>query len=149
MNEVTVRNVGPGDLPRCATVYVEAFAAPPYNEEWSLEDAEAMLEVYLRRDPTLCFCAEMDREVVGIAFCSEVSVYRATIEELAVLPRMQGMGVGKALLDRCLEELRSRGHRDVTLVADANAPAYDFYRRHGFRPTRRHVLMVRDLSEPG
>ncbi|MGQ9523502.1 MAG: GNAT family N-acetyltransferase [Armatimonadota bacterium] len=145
MNEVTVRNVGSGDLPRCARVYVEAFAEPPYREDWSLVDAEAMLEVYLRRDPSLCFCAEFGGDVVGIAFCSSVSVYRASIEELAVLPAMQGTGIGKALLNRCLEEFASRGNREVTLVVDANAPAYGFYRRHGFRPTRRHVLMVREL----
>jgi len=143
--DFTVRPVAPGDLSGCAAVYVEAFADPPHNLTWSLQDAEELLGVFLQREPSLCFCAEAKRTVIGIAFCSTVARYRATIEELAVLPAWQGKGVGKALLDKCLEELRGRGYTQVDLIANLRAPAMRFYERNGFRVVRHYAVLVKDL----
>lgn len=51
-----------------------------------------------------------------------------------LLPRLQGRGVGRGLLDRWLREARSLGADGVHLGANAdNLRAIRFWQRHGFR----------------
>jgi len=140
-----IRRATPPDLPRCAEVFVAAFAEPPYCEDWSLEMAQERLGAFLERCPADCFCAEWRDEVVGLAFCTSIGAQRAVLEELAVAPEAQGQGLGAALLRHCLEHFRARGLARLELVARRDAPAFEFYRRLGFRPTQRYVLMVKEL----
>lgn len=52
------------------------------------------------------------------------------IGRMAVLREWRGRGVGDAMLGELLHAARGRGWREVTL--NAQAPAIDFYLRHGF-----------------
>ena len=54
----------------------------------------------------------------------------AKIGRMAVLPAWRGRGVGAAMLAVLLREARLRGWHEVVL--HAQAPAVDFYLRHGF-----------------
>lgn len=59
------------------------------------------------------------------------------IRSIAVLPQMQGTGIGSAMLasaDRCAAE---RGRRRLVLATSPqNTGAINFYERHGFAPER-------------
>ncbi|QYO79062.1 GNAT family N-acetyltransferase [Devosia salina] len=64
-------------------------------------------------------------QLVGfIAFAGE------WIEQLYILPEWQGMGIGKVLLE--IAKVKSRSLRLWTF--QQNAPARQFYERHGFVP---------------
>ncbi len=55
-----------------------------------------------------------------------------------LLPRLQGRGRGRALIDRWLERMRERGSHGAHLaVGLANARAIAFYHRYGFRELER------------
>ncbi|MGH7645393.1 MAG: GNAT family N-acetyltransferase [Gemmatimonadales bacterium] len=59
----------------------------------------------------------------------------AEIPSLHVLPHLRGRGLGRALLDRALAELRRRGYAECTLwVLEENRPAQAFYEKLGWRP---------------
>lgn len=72
-----------------------------------------------------------------------------------LLPRAQGRGFGRRLIERLLMELQGRGSPGVHLGVDAvNERALGFYRRLRFHElyrsgssSHRSVLMVRSLSE--
>jgi ribosomal protein S18 acetylase RimI-like enzyme len=71
------------------------------------------------------------------------------------LPRMQGVGLGQAMIDRWLALMRAQGSRGVHLgVSAQNARALRFYRLYGFeefvpdRPMRGVHWFVMDLSSP-
>ena len=71
-----------------------------------------------------------------------------------LLPRLQGQGMGKALVDRFLDTLRAAGSPGVHLgTGEANARARRFYDVYGFRTMprpegarRRTVWMQYDLG---
>lgn len=140
-----IRCVAREDLSQCARVYAEAFAAAPYCQQWTPAEAEEVLDALYHRDPEVCFCAAIDGEIVGIAFCSTVARYRATVEELAVHTRRQRQGIGTALLLHCADAMEQRGYAALDLLAHVEAPAFRFYKRRGFKTARRYVLMSRDL----
>ncbi|XVH32661.1 ribosomal protein S18-alanine N-acetyltransferase [Haloferacaceae archaeon DSL9] len=79
------------------------------------------------------------------------------VKDLAVHPDAQGMGIGRALLQRALLVLSTEGAAMVKLeVRESNDPAQALYYDEGFRPMRRipryysdgeaAVIMVVEMS---
>ncbi len=115
----------------------------------SLTDARRLLRVGLRRLPSLLARWMAGRYGVApgaamrlvrekLMFWSHADLpgadCRARIMSLAVHPRAQGGGVGRALFETAVAYLRSRGAGRVRLeVRPDNAPARHIYETTGFR----------------
>lgn len=60
----------------------------------------------------------------------------AGIRMLAVAPEAQGAGIGRALVESCIERAKANRRRRIGLVTRASmAPAHRIYERLGFRRT--------------
>jgi len=97
------------------------------------------------------FLAELDGVPVGRvdAFYNSVEDKHGTgfIDGPHVVPEVRRRGVGTALLERALENLRERGAlRAANGVGDWNTGAQAFLRAHRFEPTRTYSWMERDLA---
>ncbi len=51
---------------------------------------------------------------------------------IAVVPSRRGHGVGRDLLDALIDKAHAAGHTQVSLSVEKDAPAVEFYERHGF-----------------
>ncbi len=78
-------------------------------------------------------CIDNDR-IVGYCFGYK---HTGEVVVLAVLPRYEGRGIGKALLLQVVEELLSLGYRRLFLgcSSDSSHRSHGFYRHLGWRPT--------------
>jgi len=95
-------------------------------------DARGYVRHLLAFDPLGGLVAELDGEVVGMAW---VHLRRpvATIGPVAVEPRVQGRGIGRLLVERCLGVAGPRIPQ-VRLVQESfNATSLALYLRTGFR----------------
>ena len=100
----------------------------------------------------IVLAAESDGEVVGYAYAGlEGLDYMSlrgpagVVYDVVVDPAHRGRGVGRALLDATLDELKTRGARQVVLsTAEQNASAQRLFARAGFRRTM--IEMTRELS---
>jgi ribosomal protein S18 acetylase RimI-like enzyme len=89
--------------------------------------------------------AVQERQVVGYvharvshsaASSSRVERRFGEIESLAVLPRVQRLGLGRKLIEGAWEWLSSQGLDDCQIAVHAfNAEATRLYRRMGFAPS--------------
>ncbi len=72
------------------------------------------------------------------AMCSNLATAeRSYLESLAVSSRFRGQGIGTLLLERCFEESRLAGKRQISLhVVDTNPRAKQLYLRMGFHTVR-------------
>jgi ribosomal protein S18 acetylase RimI-like enzyme len=68
--------------------------------------------------------------LVGFARCTGDGVVDATVWDVAVHPLYQGVGLGRALMDYVLEELRRMGVDRVSLFADPHVVG--FYQGQGW-----------------
>jgi ribosomal protein S18 acetylase RimI-like enzyme len=100
------------------------------------------------------YVADLDDRIVGYAGVGPErdSSVRPTTGELYALfthPDVWGTGVGRALTDAALADLRAHGCDRVNLwVLDANTRARGFYRRYGFTETAdRTYSSLGDLLE--
>jgi N-acetylglutamate synthase len=100
---------------------------------------------FLARNPGLSRVAADDAAIVGIALCGHDG-RRGYIYHLAVDPAYQARGLGKRLMDECLDGLRQAGlKRALILVAEDNPRGRKFWRRYGWEEVPGPVIMGIDL----
>jgi N-acetylglutamate synthase len=100
---------------------------------------------FLARNPGLSRVATDGSIVVGVALCGQDG-RRGHIYHLAVDPNYQGHGLGKRLVDECLDGLRRAGlQRAIILVAHDNPRGCAFWKRCGWEEIPSAMAMGKDL----
>jgi len=96
-------------------------------------DSPAAIGRYLARNPGLSLVAESDGRPVGCLLCGHDG-RRGYLHHVVVAPAFRGQGVGRALVERALDDLAAAGiaktHIDV--FAD-NTAALAFWQRLGWQ----------------
>jgi N-acetylglutamate synthase len=109
-------------------------------------DSREDLARYLLRNPGLSRVAEDGANMVGVALCGHDG-RRGLIYHLAVEPAYQQQGLGRGLVEECLDALRPLGlERVLILVAADNALGRSFWRRSGWEDIPGAVVMGIDLA---
>ncbi|WP_460456256.1 GNAT family N-acetyltransferase [Arenimonas alkanexedens] len=133
--EVIARRALPSDAAACVdlrgrtrenAVSVERLAAMGITvDSWAADIAEGRLQGHV------CISRE---QLVGYGFGDLAS---GEVVVLALLPEFEGRGLGKALLERVVEDLWAAGHKRLFLgcAADPKLRSHGFYRHLGWRPT--------------
>jgi ribosomal-protein-alanine N-acetyltransferase len=104
------------------------------------------MEIY-ERYPAAFIVAEQDGELIGYIMCRVETGFstfgvlslskKGHVVSVAVLPRHQRKGVGTALLNEALTNLRGYKARECFLeVRASNTPAIGMYKQLGFRVVR-------------
>ena len=106
-------------------------------------------ERILRRNPGLCLAARVHGELAGAVLCCQDG-RRGYLYHLAVAAKFQRRGIGRAMVDRCLESLAREGISRCTIFLVANNEAgRNFWRETGWFERTDLVAFARDLAVPG
>ena len=81
---------------------------------------------------------------VGFAWVRPLSNHRAYIEEVAVLPALQGLGIGTALLREVVTRLHLQGCEEVTILPISQRKAW--VERAGFLATAGGTYRMRSSA---
>jgi ribosomal protein S18 acetylase RimI-like enzyme len=112
--------------------YHEGGGRVPALDAW-----QQQFETDPEYDPTLCFIARDGEAVVGVAQCWTSSY----IKNLVVHPRMQGRGLGRALLLNAFKVFQQRREGFVDLkVLEDNRRAQRLYESAGMYVVRRELV---------
>ena len=122
MSALTLRPATPADIPAITAIYgpnvADGIASFEYEVPDEVEMAKRQAAILSGGYPYLV--ATIDRAVVGYAYASAYRTrpgYRFAVENsVYVSPAAQGKGVGKALLDRLIDECAARGYRQMIAV---------------------------------
>ncbi|MDG1894127.1 MAG: GNAT family N-acetyltransferase [Fuerstiella sp.] len=135
--DVTVRPATPVDLPALAQLiaeFVKANRLLPRTQD-ELDDLIPF-----------GFVACLGDQLVGFAALEIYSPKLAEVRSLAVVPEMQGNGLGKRLVQECVELAQNRNVLEVMAITSAE----DFFQSCGFDftlPGEKKALFVRTREE--
>ncbi len=141
-----VRSATTADAPALAAIYGDACLhgvgtfeeVPPSVEEM----ARRMAAVQARGLPYVV--AEQDDELLGLAYAGPFrlrAAYRYTVEDsVYISPKAKGMGVGRAVLSRVIDDCTALGLRQIIAVigGSGNAGSIGLHTALGF--TRQGVM---------
>lgn len=96
-------------------------------------NAEAITEAI--EQGTIDVAESSDGNIIGMTHVDELGTGDLVMWKLYVLPRSQGEGVGRALVEAAKNRARVRGSGLITEYDAENERVRDFYLREGFEPT--------------
>ncbi len=94
-------------------------------------DSEANFTAFLEANGAFCFTVFSGGCLAGSVMAGH-DTRRGYIYHLAVSGDLQGRGLGRMLMERCEEALRSAGIEKVHLFIFTDNPAVEFYRKTGW-----------------
>jgi N-acetylglutamate synthase len=145
-----------GDYNMSHKIQTREFCISDYDAAVQLWDRVDGLEIaegderegiaqFLARNPGLSRVAADGSAIVGVALCANDG-RRGHIYHLAVDPAYQRWGLGKRLLDECLDGLRRAGiKRVIIMVADNNERGAKFWEHVGWEKIPGGIPMGIDL----
>ena len=132
-----VQQVEAARIAQLAALFVRVFNAPPWDDGWSVEAAAERLGRLMAHPDFVGVSATDGSALVGFALGYTERWVRGShfhLKEMCVDPAQQRGGIGGALLDGLVAELKGRGVDAVFLETRPGSPAASFYEKHGFKP---------------
>lgn len=110
----------------------------------SVDDSQEGVEQFLRRNPATSAVAEEDGKIVGSILCGHDG-RRGCMYHVCVNQAYRRMGIGKAMVVHCMQELEKENINKVSLIAfTANDVGNAFWKEMGW--TRREDLNYYDFT---
>jgi amino-acid N-acetyltransferase len=113
LTQIIVRPAATADIPALKQ-FIEPFVVDGKLLPRTMDELEHLLDGF--------FIAEWQREIVGCAALEIYSPKLAEVRSLAVSPSVQGKGVGRLLVNACLE--RARDHQILEVMAITSSDAF-------------------------
>lgn len=108
------------------------------------DDSREGIVKYLLRNPTTCFVAEDNENLIGVIMSGHDG-RRGFIHHTTVKQEYRGQGIGKKLVDSAMTALEAEGIHKVALVAfEKNVTGNAFWEKIGF--TVRDDLVYRNKN---
>lgn len=147
--EVEVSPFCEAHLETAVALFVEVFAAEPWNEVWSFSSAQRRLGDLVRTPGFVGVAALLGGELVGFAL-GRLEAYREEehyyLQEMCVSTRCQRQGIGTKILNFLQDRLGERGCSQIYLLTARDSAPESFYLQRGFSPSRRTTVMVKSWS---
>ena len=113
----------------------------------SIDDSEAGVARFLKRNPTTSVVAEADGKIVGVIMAGHDG-RRGYIHHTAVLPEYRKHGIASRLVERALFALDMEGIKKVALVAfSKNEIGNEFWEKRGFIAREDLVYRNKNIHE--
>ena len=118
-NQVTIRIATRRDIDRIIS-FIEPFVESGLLLRRTYDEVDEWLPSF--------YLAEIDGEIVGCAALEVYSKKLAEIRSLAVSPKVQGMGIGKMLVNACVELAHEKKILEVMVITSNE----QFFKAVGF-----------------
>jgi aminoglycoside 6'-N-acetyltransferase I len=137
------------DLEGCVAAYVNAFRAPPWDEQWPSAKARDRLLEIADMPGSRFLVAKDGSRVLGLLAGYVESFHpadRFQLAELAVDPGHQRRGIASRLVADLVDRLAAAGIAEVFLITGSSGAAREFWQSQSFVVSKGRTVVVRRLE---
>ena len=134
---LTIRLATIDDVPAILNVYASAL---DNNKVLSIQEAQKIFIKQNQYPDYHVFLAEIDNEAVGtfallvMENMAHMGTPSAVVEDVGVLPGLQGKGIGKKMMEYALQYAKEKGCYKMSLSSNLRREkAHQFYESLGFK----------------
>ena len=141
-----IKKANKRDFNNIATLMINEYSKPPYNEKWTKNGAIKTLEYDSKYYDI--HIGIVGKKIVGFII-SGVEVYNDKkgiyCYELVVGNKFQGKGYGKELMSFIENRCSQIGGSYVHLSANIKSKAFKFYKKLGYEHSKNFVRMAKEI----
>ena len=137
------KEIGLSDINNLATMYMETFNSPPWNDNWTFKTASKRLTQMIN-----CDGAYEGDKIYGMILGGEEQFHTGlifNIKEFCINNKMRGKGLGTTILEEFQERLKSKGISEIILLTLRGESTEDFYHKKGFVNYEKMLMMGKQL----
>jgi putative acetyltransferase len=138
MNNVIIRTIQPGDNAILAKIVKDTlaeFGANHPNTVYYDPTTDALYELF-QKQGSAYFVAEVNNEIVGgggIYPTDGLDNDTCELTKMYLLPKARGIGLGRSLIEKCLEQAKEKGYKKIYLESMPELKqALKVYEKFGF-----------------
>ncbi len=132
-------------------LFTSVFTKAPWNDDWSDTN---QLDMYINdlvgQSYSLTYGLFDDEELIGISLGYVKHWYSGTeyiINEYCVKTDRQGAGAGSFFIAEIEKAIKEMEIKQIFLLTDSNASAYNFYKKNGFEECSTIVAFAKKLGD--
>ena len=136
--EITIRNIEAGDNPFLSTIVKDTLAEFGANHPGTVyfdPSTDHLYEVF-RKEGSVYFVALMNGKIIGgggIYPTDGLQEDTCELVKMYLLPKARGLGLGRTLIEKCLEFAKDTGYKNVYLESMPELKqALKVYEKFGF-----------------
>ncbi|MEF9959246.1 MAG: GNAT family N-acetyltransferase [Niameybacter sp.] len=137
-------------LDQVAAIYMRAFNAPPWNDQWTVETATKRLSSMMSHEASYGLVAYEKEQLVGMILGYEEQFYdglKFEIKEFCTDPAVSGGGLGTQLLNEFEEHLKHKGIDEIVLLTCRAEDTQGYYTRRQYKEIQEMVLMGKKIQK--
>ena len=145
---MSIQAINKEHVSRYGEIYAAAFSGEPWNDPWDPEDAVVHVSEIMESKQSYGLEYVEDGKVAGFLLGASMLFHYGRvfeINDIAVDPKWQGRGIAKALLEKCISDMKERGIAGLNLITEGEGFLPEFYEKYGFRREDRVILMGCEL----
>ncbi|ACD52876.1 spermidine acetyltransferase [Clostridium botulinum] len=142
-----ILRINESDIEECANIFVEAFNAEPWNDNWTIESAHRRLQDIYKSPNFVGVKYTENNEIFGALFgnCEEWFEGRQfNIKEVFVSKKIQGKNIGSKLINSAENEVKKLGV-DFIFLSTQNNNLKNFYLKHDFEEASSLCIMFKRI----
>lgn len=146
---MTIREMNKNDIPACADILCAVYNNELWMCRWEKEVAIEYLNDFFENHKFVGYVAEEEDRLIAGLFAHEKVWWNNSevfVEEMFVLPELQGKGIGSALLKQVEGYIAEHGLAGMTLSTNKYAPAPKFYEKNGFGLCEHVIFMAKEME---
>ncbi|MFH0869877.1 MAG: GNAT family N-acetyltransferase [archaeon] len=152
MNDLKIRQMKRTDLKELSRLYVKVYVCFDVGERWDIKSAHALLLHWFKRQPDLCFVAELKGRLAG-AFVTGIKPWcdgnHLFDGEVFVDPDVQAKGIGTelsiAVYEKAVKKYKAVCFEATTFKLKKHPLSW--YKSLGFKEVDYLTLISGDLKE--
>lgn len=128
-----IREIEKKDYQEAGQLLKEAFKEPPWNEEWTIENAICRVEELMDCRSGKGFVFLKENKIIGVLLgriATYVNSKQLFIEEFFIDGDYRGLKIGSQMLEYCKKNLTMID--SIVLLTGNGFPSQSFYEKNGF-----------------